>query len=242
MQNLRVYLAEFFGTMMFVALGTGTLVFVGLQTSPMPAAFAFGFAALAVTYAFGRVSGAHINPAVSLAMAMNKRISWTRFLGYFGSQILGALAGSAVIWGFMMAFQAKKTAIAQIGFGQTVYQAPINGFSATLIELLFTFILVLVVLMVTSKRFGDLQAAPLAIAATVIALMLIGVQITGASMNPARSLAPALFAAFYGNVGPLTQFGVYLIGPMLGAALAAVVAKFMGSEPVEEVEIDVVED
>ncbi|KRN32199.1 MIP/aquaporin family protein [Weissella halotolerans] len=242
MQNLRVYLAEFFGTMMFVALGTGTLVFVGLQASPLPVAFAFGFAALAVMYTFGRVSGANINPAVSLAMALNKRMSWTRFLGYFASQILGALAGSAVVWGLMMAFQAKKTAIAQIGFGQTIYQSPINGLSATLIELFLTFVLVLVVLMVTSKQFGDQRMAPLAISATVIALMLIGLQITGASMNPARSLAPALFAAFYGNVGPLTQFGVYLIGPMVGAVLAALVAKFMGSEPVEEVEIDVVED
>lgn len=230
MEKARLYLAEFIGTLMLVAVGTGVVVFVGVQTGALPVAVAFGLAAIMAVYTFGNVSGAHLNPAVSLAMAINKRLSWINFLGYVVAQILGGIAGSAVVFGFMKAFGAKHAAIQQIGFGQTVYQTPVSFMGATIIEMFLTFVFVLVIMMVSSKKHGAGKLAPLVIGFALTALVLLGISATGASLNPARSFGPALFAMFFGSATAMSQIGVYLIGPLVGGALAAVVAKFFGSE------------
>ncbi|MCW0926787.1 MULTISPECIES: MIP/aquaporin family protein [Weissella] len=232
MENMRKYLAEFFGTLMLVAMGTGVVVFVGTQTGPLPVALAFGLAVVAGAYAFGSISGGHFNPAVSFAAAINGRISWMDFLGYVVSQIIGAFAGSAVVLGFMKAFGAPAATIKQVGFGQTNFTSPISFLSASLIEAFLTFVFVLVILMVTAKKNAAISSvAPLVIGLTLAALIMLGLQATGGSLNPARSLAPAAFLAIFGSSAAITNIGAYIVGPLVGAALAAVVAKFgLGSE------------
>lgn len=230
MEKMRVYLAEFIGAMMLVGIGTGVVVFVGTQAGPLPIALAFGLAMAAGIYAVGGISGGHFNPAVSLAMAINKRLSWTDFVGYIAAQFLGAIAGSGIIAGFFAAFGAKQDAIQQIGFGQTVYQAPVSFWGATLIEVFLTFVFILVIVMVTSNKYSAGNMTPLIIGLTLAALIMLGISATGASLNPARSFGPALLSMFYGSSQALSQMGVYLIGPFVGGALAAFVAKFLGSE------------
>lgn len=229
---MRKYLAELLGTMILVALGTGAVVFAGTSYGPWPIAIGFGIALMAGIYAFGSISGGHFNPAVSLAAAINRRITWREFVGYVVAQIIGAFIGTAVLYGMMMAFGATKSTIQQVGFGQTSYSSSLNFFSAALIELFLTFVFVLVILMVTSKRNDKIaSAAPVAIGLILAALIMVGLSSTGGSLNPARSLAPAVALALTGTSTALTTFAAYLVGPMVGGALAAVVAKYgLGSE------------
>jgi aquaporin Z len=227
---MRKYLAEFLGTMMLVVMGTGTVVFASTQYGSFPIAIAFGIAVIGGAYAFGAISGAHFNPAVSLAAAINGRITWIEFLGYIAAQIVGAFAGTGVLYGTVLAFGLKNSQIAsQIGLGATnISQVKFLG--ATFIEAFLTFVFVLVILMVTSKKYGT-SAAPIAIGLTLAGLIMLGLTATGASLNPARSLAPAVVLALLGSTTALTNYAIYLIGPLVGGALAAVVAKFgLGSE------------
>ncbi|MBU7567545.1 MIP/aquaporin family protein [Weissella sagaensis] len=230
--NMRKYLAEFFGTLMLVAVGTGTVVLVGLQTGPLPVALAFGIALAAGAYAFGPISGGHFNPAVSLGAAINGRITWGEFVGYVISQLIGSLAGSALVWAIMQSVGANATMIKQVGFGQTDYTAPVSFIGASVIEMILTFLFVLVILMVTSKKASASSvAAPMIIGLTLAALITVGVSVTGASLNPARSFGPAIFFAMFGSATALTHIAAYFIGPLVGGALAALVAKYgLGSE------------
>lgn len=232
--KLKVYLAEFLGTLLLVAMGTGAVVFAGGQGGILPVALAFGFAIVAAAYALGGISGAHLNPAVSLAMAINKRMGWSDFVGYVGAQLLGALAGSAMILGIWFSMGVKGEMWAQVQLGSTTYPndgvVQLSAMSAGIIEAILTFFLVLIILMVTSKKFGAGVATGLVIALTLAGLIIVGGALTGASLNPARSFAPALFEAFLGNAKAMGQMGVYLVGPMVGGALAAVTAKYLGSE------------
>ena len=232
MESMRKYLAEFFGTLMLVAMGTGVVVFVGANNNPLVVGLAFGIAVIAGAYAFGSISGGHFNPAVSLAQAINGRLSWMDFVGYVIAQIIGGFAGSAVVFSFMKSLGATSAVIKQAGFGQTDYTTPISFWSATWIEAFLTFVFVLVIMLVTAKKSAANSAlAPVAIGLTLAALITLGIQLTGASLNPARSLAPATFMSMFGETSALTHMGAYIVGPLLGGAIAAVVAKFgLGSE------------
>lgn len=234
MDKLKVYLAEFLGTMLLIAIGTGTALF-SAQAGLVAVAFSFAFAIVISAYAFGAISGAHLNPAVSLAMAINKRMSWLDFLGYAGAQVLGAITGSAMIMGVWMSTgMVKKEMFKVLPLGSTTYAGqnmiPVSMGGAIAIEAVLTFVLVLVILMVTSEKFGAGAIAGVVIALTFAALIFVGGNLTGASLNPARSFGPALLEAILGNAKAMGQMGVYLVGPMVGAALAAVTAKFLGSE------------
>ena len=234
MEKFKVYLAEFLGTMLLIAMGTGTLLF-SAQSGLMGVSLAFGFAIIIGAYAFGAISGAHLNPAVSLAMAMNKRIAWLDFLGYVGAQLLGAITGSTMILGVWLSTgMIKKEMFSAVPLGSTVYggqnMLPVSMVAATIIEMVLTFVLVLVILMVTSEKFGAGAVTGLVIALTLTGLILVGGNLTGGSLNPARSFGPALVEAIIGNTKAIGEMGVYLVGPLVGGALAAVVAKFFGSE------------
>lgn len=229
---MRKYFAEFFGTLILVAVGTGTAAFGGTSFGIWPIAAAFGFAVIAGAYAFGPISGAHFNPAISLAAAINKRITWIEFTGYVGSQILGAFAGTGLLAAIMAMFGLQKAQVAQVGMGATNFQAPMNIWSATTIEGLLTFLFILIILVVTGRdRQEQANVAPIAIGLTLTMLILVGFTFTGAGFNPARSLAPAVGMALYGSSAALTNIAAYIVGPLVGGALAAVVAKYaLGSE------------
>lgn len=224
---MRKYFAEFFGTLMLVAIGTGVAAFGGTSYGTWPIAAAFGLTVVAGAYAFGSYSGAHFNPAVSLGAAINGRITWTEFAGYVGAQIVGAFVGTGIVAAIESMYGLTKAQIVQVGFGQTNFSSPMNIWSATFIEFVLTFLFVLVILVLTRKG-NEAQAnvAPLAIGLTLVVLILLGITFTGASLNPARSLAPAVALALAGTTTALSNIAAYIIGPLAGAAVAAVVAKY----------------
>ncbi|MGV0168381.1 MIP/aquaporin family protein [Furfurilactobacillus sp. WILCCON 0119] len=211
--------AEFLGTFMLVFIGTGTVTLT--KGGPLAIGLAFGLAITMMAYAVGGISGGHFNPAVSVAMLINGRLSAIDAVKYVISQFLGAIAGSAVIGMMKHALNLPQ----RVGFGQTDFPN-ISAGAAFATETLITFLFVFVILMVTSKRYGNAQMAPLAIGLTLGFLILVALNLTGGSLNPARSFGPAIFA----GGSALAHYWVYLVAPVLGAAIAAVVGRWLGSE------------
>lgn len=216
--NYKNYIAEFIGTFFLVLFGTGAVT-LG-NGSPIVIAFAFGLAITLMVYAIGPVSGAHINPAVSLAMYINKRMSLTDMVAYWVSQILGAIVASSVVK--MIISSMTDTSKVADGFGSNSY-ATIPGGMAFFVEALFAFLFIFIILMVTSEKFGNSNIAGFVIGLTLTVLIFVGLPLTGVSVNPARSIGPALYAG--GDA--LSQLWVFILAPLVGGALAAFVAKYI---------------
>ena len=217
MKELKKYVAEFIGTCVLVLVACGT---AGQICTPENAAaglvgtaLAFGLVIVAMAYSIGNVSGCHINPAVSIAMLINKKISAKDFCGYVIAQFLGAIAGAAILF-----------AIVQDA-GKLGTNALYNGDAGIsfLIEAILTFIFVIAILGVTSKESNG-NVAGLVIGGALVLVHLLGISFTGTSVNPARSFGPALIA------GNLTGIWVFLLAPLVGGALAAVVYRFLSPE------------
>ena len=204
-------------------LGTGTVAIANTGETAigyLGIGLAFGLAVTIMACAVGGVSGGHFNPAVSLAMMINKRLAIKDGIAYVISQFVGALAASAVLSIFIKALNLPKD-----GFGQTDFPNITAG-EAFLFEAIITFLFVFVILMVTSEKYGNAVLAPVAIGLALAFLIIVALNLTGGSLNPARSFGPAVFA---GGTA-LSHYWVYLLAPLVGAAIAAVTAKFMGSE------------
>lgn len=219
---MRKYFAEFIGTFMLVFVGTGAVVIAGSGETPIDAlgiGLAFGLTVTFMAFTVGAISGGHFNPAVTLAMLLNKRLDVKNAIIYMIAQFLGAIVGSATLSIFVRGLDLAKD-----GFGQTDFSSNIG--IAFFAEVLLTFLFVFVILLVTSKKYGAQNLAPIAIGLTLSLLIVVGLNITGGSLNPARSFGPALFAGGHA----LTNYWVYLVAPLVGAVLAAFVGKFMGSE------------
>lgn len=217
---MKKLVAEAIGTFILVFIGTGGAVLSGESIGYLGIGLGFGLAVMIAAYTVGTVSGAHLNPAVSLAMLMNKRINVTEFIYYIIGQLIGAFAGSAALLFILNAGQKTTDNLAQTTFGDT------SALGVFFVEAILTFLLVFVILMVTSKSFG-VGNAGLIIGLTLAALHVIGVPMTGMSVNPVRSLAPAVFVG--GEA--LSQVWVYIAAPLVGGALAALLAKgFLSSE------------
>lgn len=215
---MQKYLAEFFGTFMLVFLGTGAVTVAAGNT--LTIGLAFGLAITVSAYAFGGISGGHFNPAVTTAMLMNRRINGRDALGYVIAQVLGATVASA----FMKLF-VSGLGLATNQLGQTDFPKISTGL-AFLVEVLVTFLFLLVILNVTSDRHGNGDFAGLTIGVTLAFLIIVALNLTGGSLNPARSFGPAIFAG--GSV--LSHLWLYILAPEVGAILAALVARVMGSE------------
>ncbi len=215
MKDFRKYLAEFIGTgvLVFVACGVAGQVCVVGGSGHLITALAFGLVIVAMAYSIGNISGCHINPAVSLAMLICKKMSVKDFCCYVIAQYLGATAGA----GLLYALIREKTELgANALAGDSI---PISlG-----IEVALTFVFVLAILGVTSKE-SNSAVAGLVIGGALVLVHLLGISFTGTSVNPARSFGPALFA------GRLSSYWVFLVAPMAGGALAAVVHKFLTKE------------
>ncbi len=225
---MKKYISEFIGTTLLVLLGTGAVVFAGTSYGPLPIAMAFAIAVIAGGTALSDISGEFFNPAITLGAAIVGRISWKEFGGYVISQFLGGIFATGLLYSFMKAFGAKSQDIAQIGFGQTSYAKTLNFSSATFIEMVLTFFLVFTALMTTrEKNKNNNNNAPVAIGLVLGGLVIIGMSSTGASMNPARSFGPALGMALVGNTSALIKYPAYLVGPLLGGLVAALVAKYL---------------
>ncbi|GEA99679.1 glycerol uptake facilitator protein [Levilactobacillus brevis] len=215
---MQKYLAEFFGTFMLVFLGTGAVTVAAGNT--LTIGLAFGLAITVSAYAFGGISGGHFNPAVTTAMLMNRLINGRDALGYVIAQVLGATVASA----FMKLF-VSGLGLATNQLGQTDFPKISTGL-AFLVEVLVTFLFLLVILNVTSDRHGNGDFAGLTIGVTLAFLIIVALNLTGGSLNPARSFGPAIFA----GGSALSHLWLYILAPEVGAILAALVARVMGSE------------
>jgi aquaporin Z len=218
-EDQRAIICEFLGTLVLVFIGVGSAVVAGEYIGTLGIALAFGFVMLAVAYAIGPISGSHINPSVTMGMLVAGRIDLRRAVHYWIAQFLGAIVGAALL--LLVAHQIPGLQV-HGAFGTNGYgyrsAVGINIFGAFVAELLLTFVFVSVVLAVTHRiAVVGFDGLPIGLALAMVHL--VGIPLTGTSVNPARSLAPALFA----GSPALTQVWLFLVAPPVGAALAAVV-------------------
>ena len=224
---MKKYVAEFIGTMTLVILGCGTAMLVGCDyigsTGYILTAFAFGLTIIAMAYSIGNISGCHINPAVSLGVLMTGGMDVKEFAGYVISQICGAFAGSLILAAI---FGLGDITDMTGGFGSNGLGG-VNGsiIAGLLVEIVLTFIFVTAILGVTSKKANHGSFAGVVIGFTLVVVHILGIGLTGTSVNPARSIGPAIVAAFNGNTDPIACVWVFIVGPLVGAALSAVVYK-----------------
>ena len=214
---MKKYLAEMIGTMVLVLMGCGTAVSLacGVDTaSVVGTAAAFGLAVVAMAYTIGGVSGCHINPANTLACLFSGRIGAKDAFLYMIFQVIGAFIGSAIL----ALLVADLTPLGTATGANACTGGEVNGLIA---EIVLTFIFVLVVLGTTDEKKGAGNFAGLAIGLTLILIHLVGIHYTGTSVNPARSIAPAVFE----GGAALEQLWVFIVGPFVGATLSAVVWK-----------------
>ena len=226
---MKKYIAEFIGTLVLVTLGCGTAMLVGCDAAAgsgyLLTALAFGLVIVGMAYCVGNISGCHINPAVSLGVLLSKGMSVKDFIGYVVSQCLGALAGAGLLSAI---FGLGNVTDMTGGLGSNGL-AGVNGSAVAglLVEIVLTFIFVLTILGVTSKKAGHGSFGGLVIGLTLTLVHILGIGLTGTSVNPARSFGPALVALFTGNAAPIACLWVFIVGPFVGAALAAIVYNFL---------------
>jgi glycerol uptake facilitator protein len=232
-------LAEFFGTAALVLVGPGSVIAtLTLAGKAVPAvteadllaiSFAFGFIITALVYAIGKVSGCHINPAVTFALAVTKRFPWKELPVYWAAQYAGAILGAFAIWGV---FGANAVTF---GMGQTSFGDSTTYLQAALAEAIGTGLLLFAILGIVDARSAGAPLAGVVIGGAVVAIILIFGPITGASLNPARALGPELVQAIAGGKTFWTQYvPVYLIPGLVGAAGALFLYDFLANPRVVE--------
>lgn len=206
---MKKYFAEFLGTLVLVLIGCGTAVFSGVDL--VATSLAFGLSVVAMAYTIGGFSGCHINPAITLAAWVSKRISSLDALMYMVFQVAGAIAGAAILL-----YLAPES-----GLGANGLQEGISVEQGLIAEGVFTFIFVLVVLATTDAERGAGERASFFIGLTLVLVHLVCIGITGTSVNPARSIGPALLA----GGAALEQLWIFVVAPFVGALLSALVWK-----------------
>ena len=216
---MKKYIAECIGTAVLTLLGCGTAVFLGCGTPAgvVGTAIAFGLAVVAMAYTIGGISGCHINPAITLGVVLSGRMSWKDACGYWVGQFIGGIVGAAIL--------AWICSVSNFQMGGENVLAGVNGpWAGVLVEVVATFIFVLVVLGTTDAKKGAGNFAGLAIGLSLILIHLVCINLTGTSVNPARSLGPALFVG--GEA--LANVWVFICAPLVGGALAALVWGCLG--------------
>lgn len=246
METLKKAIAECIGTMVLVIVGCGVAVTTGCSDNAgiVATSLAFGLAIVAMAYSIGNISGCHINPAVSFGLFVAHKMSLKDMLVYIGAQIVGAIAGAAILYGIFhnngpYAGSALGANQAQSFIGGATtdlagnYVAPTTAsyFVALASEIILTFIFVLAILGVTSKVENS-HVAGIVIGLTLVLVHLLGIRLTGTSVNPARSIGPALLALANGHTEPIKEIWIFIVGPLAGAGLAGLLFNFFeGKKP-----------
>jgi aquaporin Z len=219
---MKKYFAEFIGTFVLVLFGCGTAVLSGGINGVVGIigiSFAFGLSIVAMAYFIGGISGCHINPAVSFSMFLCKKINIRDFIGYVIAQFAGAIAGIAILVAIINTAGVNAGGLGQNGFGEASYIG-ISMWGAFWTEVILTFVFITTILGVTSnKKMGSVGGIVIGLTLTFVHLF--GIPLTGTSVNPARSLAPAIFA---GGLA-LQQVWVFIVAPLVGAIFAAIIHK-----------------
>jgi aquaporin Z len=214
--------AEALGTAILVLFGCGSAVLMGANIGMTGISLAFGLAIVAAAYGLGAISGAHLNPAVSLGMVMAGRMTPAEFAAYAVAQVFGAMVGAGIL--YLIASGKADYSIATNGLGQNGFGPGYLGeyslTSALVFEAVMTFLFVTVILGATAKGAPGAMAG-LAIGLTLAAIHLVGINVTGVSVNPARSIGPAVFVG--GQA--MAQLWVFILAPLAGGALAGLVYK-----------------
>lgn len=213
------------GTFVLTFLGCATAMFLGCATPAgvVGTALAFGLAVVAMAYTIGGITGCHINPAITLAVAMSGRMSWKEACYYWIGQFVGAIIAGALLLALANIVTPSAEGIAEnmFGLGTNGVANAGGALGACLVEVIATFIFVLVVLGTTDSKVGAGNFAGLAIGLTLVLIHLVCINLTGTSVNPARSFGPAIFAG--GQA--LADVWVFIVAPLVGGALAALVWK-----------------
>lgn len=223
---MKKYIAEMLGTMVLVLMGCGTAVSLscasadpGLAATVVGTALAFGLSVVAMAYTIGGISGCHINPAITLGCFLSGRMTGKDAGMYIVFQVIGAIIGSAILW--MLTSQSGLT-----GTGANACQEGVSVIGGLLAEIVFTFVFVLVVLGTTDSAKGAGNFAGLAIGLALVLVHLACIRYTGTSVNPARSIGPALFQG--GEA--LSQLWIFIVGPFIGSVLSARVWKIFAEK------------
>ena len=216
---MKKYVAECIGTFVLTFLGCGTAMFLGCGDTAgvVGTAIAFGLSVVAMAYTIGGISGCHINPAITFGVALSGRMSWKDAVGYWVGQIIGAIIAGAVLMLIVKVTGAPGAMGNPAGLGTNGVANAGGVGGALLVELIATFLFVFVVLGTTDEKKGAGNLAGLAIGLTLILIHLVCINLTGTSVNPARSIGPALFVG--GEA--LANVWVFILAPMVGGALAA---------------------
>jgi aquaporin Z len=213
-------IAEALGTLILVLFGCGSAVIAGEFIGFTGISLAFGLAIVAAAYGLGAISGAHLNPAVSVGMVAAGRMSFAEFIGYAIAQVIGAIIGAGIL--LVIASGKADYSVAANGLGQNGFGAGYLGeyglAAALVFEFVMTFIFVTVILGATASG-APAAMAGLAIGLTLAAIHLVGINVTGVSVNPARSIGPAVFV---GGTA-LAQIWVFIAAPLAGGAVAGLV-------------------
>lgn len=228
-KTITKFWAELFGTLVLVLMGCGSAVIAGANGTSgvglLGIAFAFGLSVVAMAYAIGHISGCHINPAISIGMVTAGRMKMSEAWVYIAAQIIGAIAGTAIL--LVIASGKDGYSLATHGLGQDGYGASspqgysmLAGFIA---ETIFTFIFLLVIFGSTSTKNIHGGFAGLAIGLSLVLIHIVGIPVTGVSVNPARSIGPALLV---GGTA-ITQLWLFIVAPILGSILSAVVWRYL---------------
>ena len=227
---MKRYVCELIGTLVLVLFGCGSAAIAGSVLGTLGIALAFGLSIVAMAYVIGDTSGCHINPAVSLGCLIDGRMTVKDFIFYVIFQCIGAIIGIAIL--FFMISQANLGGVAATGLGANGFGAAssigISMIGALVTEIVLTAVFVFTVLGVTASD-KTANIAGIVIGLTLAFVHIMGIPITGTSVNPARSLAPALFL----GGEPLSQVWVFIVGPLVGAIIAALLYKFIAKEAIE---------
>ena len=225
---MKKFVAEFIGTFTLVLFAVGTAVVAGEEVGLLGISLAFGFALIAMAYGIGPISGCHINPAVSLGVFFAGRMGFGQLIYYIIAQCLGAVAGAAVLF-LIVSGAVEPVDILATGFGQNGWGADYGGGynlqTAIIFEFVATF-LFLVAILGSTQAGAPSQIAGLAIGITLAVIHIFGIPITGVSVNPARSLGPALTMAVQGgggfDIAAIKQLPIFLIVPSVAGAIAGI--------------------
>ena len=234
-KSLKAYIAEAIGTFVLVFFACGVAAITG---NLVATALAFGLVIVAMAYSIGRISGCHINPAVSLAFLIEKKMTLVEFVMYVAAQVLGGIAGALLLFGIL---KMNNGSLAGVGTAcnytatQTLKAGPI--LSAILFEIVLTCVFVFVILHVTDEKSEKVSGkkAGIIIGLTLTLVHLLGILVTGTSVNPARSLATAISSAIYGlGTEGLKHVWIFIIAPFAGGAIAAVLHMFLTKDSGED--------
>lgn len=225
--SIKKYSAEALGTCVLTLFGCGSAAIAGTMLGTLGIAMAFGLSIIAMAFVIGNVSGCHINPAVSLGLFLDKRLSGKDLVGYWIAQFIGGIIGAALLF-FIIESSKTLGGVAFTGLGANGFDATSSAgtsmLGAIVVEVILTCVFVLAVLGSTASK-STAPFAGIIIGLTLTFVHILGIPLTGTSVNPARSFGPALLMAV-NDATALTQVWVFIVAPLVGAALAALLWKF----------------